>query len=103
MNTIAWSFSDFVRWLRTKCEALQRQGAVVELAIHESGRGSARLRIEHGKRLSELTVWDDGFAHMAVVDLLSGGFVFERDGVSLANLPVDSGLKEFLDHALTEG
>jgi len=97
MSNATWSFADFVRWLRTKSEALKGSGATVEFDFHETSRASARLRVEHGKRLGELTVWDDGVAHMAVMDLPSGDFVFERDGVSLAEALPPSELQEFFD------
>jgi hypothetical protein len=98
MSNATWSFAYFVRWLRTKSESLRASGATVELDVHESHRASARLRVESGKRLGELTVWDDGSAHMAVIDLQSGDFVFERDGVSLAEAPSPpSALNEFFE------
>jgi hypothetical protein len=97
MSNASWSFADFVRWLRTKSEALRGLGATVDLDVHESPRASARLRVDRGKRLGELTVWDDGAAHMAVIDLQSGDFVFERDGVSLAQTPPPGWLNEFFE------
>ncbi len=97
MSNVTWSFADFARWLRTKSEALKGTGAIVEFDLQETPRASARLRVEHGKRLGELTVWDDGAAHMAVMDLPSGDFVFERDGVSLAEAPSLSVLEEFFE------
>ena len=101
MSSITWSFADFVRWLRTKSEALTGSGAIVEFEVHETPRASARLRAEQGKRLGELTVWDDGSAHMAVIDVQSGDFVFERDGVSLVEAPFPSALSEFFEQLET--
>ena len=95
MNNVPWSFSDFVRWLRAKSEILRRSGSTIEFQVNETSRASVRLRVENGRQLGELTVWDDGAAHMAVLDLTSGGFVFERDGVSLAGASPSSELNEF--------
>ena len=97
MSNSTWSFAGFVQWLLTKSEALRESGATVELDVHQTPRASARLRIERGRRLAELTVWDDGAAHMAVIDLPSGDFIFERDGMSLAEASSSSGLKEFFE------
>ncbi len=98
MIDINWSFPDFVVWLRAKSEAFKGLNAVIEFDVQNAARASARLRVERGKRLGELTVWDDGAAHMAVLDLQSGDFVFERDGVSFAETPAERGLKEFFEH-----
>jgi hypothetical protein len=97
MNNVTWSFSDFVRWLRTKSETLRGLGATIDFHVNEAFRASVRLRVERGKQLGELTVWEDGAAHMAVLDLASGDFVFERDGVSLAEASSSSELKEFFE------
>jgi hypothetical protein len=97
MSNVNWSFLDFVQWVRAQGEALERLGAGVELHVQESGRPSVRLRVERGKCLGELTVWGDGTAHMAIVDIQSGEFVFERDGVSVDGSAIESGLKEFFD------
>jgi len=53
--------------------------------------------VERNLRLGELTVWEDGAAHMVVLDLHSGVIVFERDGVSLASAPPEVTLKDFFD------
>lgn len=95
MNNASWSFADFVRWLRTKSENLREVGATIEFQINETPRASARLKVERGRQLGELTVWEDGVAHMAVLDLGSGDFVFERDGVLLAGAISSSELEEF--------
>lgn len=95
MSSADWSFVEFAGWLRTKSELLSAEGAVIGFEHVETGRASVRLRIENGMRLGELTVWDDGCAHMAVVDLGSNDFIYERDGVCLAKAPIEEGLGEF--------
>jgi hypothetical protein len=97
MNNEHWSFSDFVRWLRAKSETLRGLGATVEFQINDTARASVRLRIEHGQNLGELIAWDDGAAQMSVLDLASGDFVFERDGVSLSGAASSSELNEFFE------
>jgi len=90
-----WSFDDFVRRLQVEAEALERKGASVELEVRSDMRSSARLRAELGSWLGELTAWHDGAAHMAVLDLGSGEFVFECDGVSLADEASEVILRRF--------
>ena len=97
MSNITWSFADFIQGLRAKSGTLRAAGATVEFDVHETPRASARLRVERGMRLGELTVWEDGSAHMAVINLSSGDFVFERDGVSLVEAASPSGLEEFFE------
>jgi hypothetical protein len=95
MTQTTWSFSKFAEWLRARVDLLREAGSVAELEIQRAPRASVRCRVERGTRLGELTVWDDGSAHMAVVDLASGEFVFERDGVSVAGGSSEHGLAEF--------
>lgn len=95
MTEHRWSFDEFVQQLRTECEVLERQGASVELEVRSDKRSSARLRAEQGSWLGELTAWDDGAAHVAVLDLRSGDFVFEQDGISLADESSEVALTEF--------
>lgn len=97
MSSVNWSFSDFVVWLRVKCEEIKELNSVIHLDVQNTARASVRLRIERGMRLGELTVWDDGTAHMAVLDLQSGDFVFERDGVSLSDTSAETGLRSFFE------
>lgn len=95
MTQTTWSFSEFTEWLRARVDLIGQPGAVAELESRRAPRASVRCRVESGTRLGELTVWDDGSAHMAVVDLGSGEFVFERDGVSVAGGGSEHGLAEF--------
>jgi hypothetical protein len=95
MTGTKWSFDEFVDVLRRRSETLSGRGAAVELDVQSAARSSVRLRVECGKRLGELTVWGDGSAHMVVVDLGSGNYVYERDGVSLAEESVERALKGF--------
>jgi len=97
MTNVTWSFDNAVRWLREKSGTLEESGVIVELEVHDTGRGSARLRVERGWRLGELTVWSDGIAHMAVLDLPSGDFILERDGVPLTEAPFEAAFKDFFD------
>jgi hypothetical protein len=97
MSNPRWSYREFVRWLESEGDRLAALGAAVEFHVQRGRSPSVRLRVELGMRLSELTVWEDGSAHVAVVDLESGDFVFERDGISVAGLSSQSGLEEFFD------
>jgi hypothetical protein len=95
MSHIAWSFADCAEWLRVRSDAVRRSGASVVLDVQESSSGFARLRIERGLRIGELTVWGDGRAHVVILDLRVGDFVFERDGVSLVGPSPEPSLDEF--------
>ena len=97
MTEAKWPFSDVVRWLRTKSESLNTPGATVELDVQEVGRATIRLRIERGGLLGEVTIWGGGAAHMAIVNLQSGEFVFERDDVYIDDSTIDAEFREFFD------
>lgn len=96
MNRPMWSFVEFSKWLFERCSRLRERGSVVAFEVYPFGRASVRVRIEQQRHLGELTAWDDGSAHFAVVDIPSGDFELERDGVSLLAGPEDA-LKEFFD------
>jgi hypothetical protein len=83
MKTKQWSFNAFSVWLTSKAERLREEGFSVEVGQHEGERSSIRLRAENIVYLGELTVWDDGMAHAAVIRLDSGDFIYERDGLQL--------------------
>jgi hypothetical protein len=95
MSIVRWSFAEFIRWLRCESVLLKDEGFLVELQVSDATRPSARLRAEKKLLVGELTVWDDGATHVAVVDLRSGEFIFERDGLSLASIAPEEGLKPF--------
>ena len=101
MNMKQWSFAAFSDWLTSKAEALREKGFSVELQHHDAERSSIRLRAESTVRLGELTVWDDGMAHEAVLDLASGDFIHERDGFQLdGDWPVQLGA--FFEHTMSK-
>jgi hypothetical protein len=83
MNTQNWSFEEFSDWLTTISEALREGGFIVEIQLNDAPRSSIRLRAERGTRVGELTVWDDGMASEAVIDLQAGDFVHMHDGTQL--------------------
>lgn len=94
MSIANWSFAEAIAWLRTRGEGFSCSGASVELDVRPA---SVRLRVETRRRLGELTVWENGVAHMAVVELGSGAVVFERDGESLMGAPLEIALQGFFD------
>jgi hypothetical protein len=96
MNTKDWSFEKFSDWLKAKSENLREEGFVVELQPNDAPRSSIRLRAERETRVGELTVWDDGMASEAVIDLEVGDFVHMRDGTQL-NSEWENQLEEFFD------
>ena len=81
--TTPWAFDVFSAWLSNRAAALQDAGMSVEFQRQDGPRASVRLRAESLARIGELTVWSDGTAHEAVLDLSSGNFVYERDGTQL--------------------
>jgi hypothetical protein len=85
MKTQNWSFKEFSGWLTTKCDALREEGFIAELQRNDAPRSSIRLRAERGARVGELTVWDDGMASEAVIDLNAGDFVHMQDGTRLTS------------------
>lgn len=85
MSTAQWSFEMFTDWLTDKAHMLRERGYIVELQLNDHERSSIRLRVESNTRVGELTVWNDGMSHEAVVDLPSGDFIHERDGFQLAD------------------
>lgn len=96
MNTPNWSFENFYGWLTTKSETLREEGFIVELQRNDAPRSSIRLRAERGARVGELTVWDDGMASEAVIDLNAGDFVHMHDGARL-NGEWENQLEEFFE------
>jgi len=93
---------EFVGWLQAKSKVLERAGVVIELEVNSDIQPSVRLRAERDSSLAELTVWDDGTAHMAVVNLQSGDFVFEQDGMSLANNSWEIKLEGFFSYLTSD-
>jgi hypothetical protein len=85
VNIQNWSFEEFCGWLTTKCEVLREESFVIELQRNDAPRSSIRLRAERGTRVGELTVWDDGTASEAVIDLKVGDFVHMHDGIQLTS------------------
>lgn len=83
MSNEHWSFEKFTPWLYAKADALRRDGFSVDIQSNAISRRSIRLRAEKNSLAGELTVWDDGSAHEAVLDLKSGEFIHEKDGFSL--------------------
>ena len=84
MNADHWTFDAFATWLTAKSEILRAGGFTVELQRHDGPRASIRLKAERSPRVGELTVWDDGMASEAVIDLQVGDFVHMRDGTQLS-------------------
>lgn len=85
MNTQNWSFQKFSDWLTAKSEAFREDGFIIELQLNDAPRSSIRLRAEREARVGELTVWDDGMASEAVIDLQAGDFVYMHDGIQLSS------------------
>lgn len=102
MSHIAWSFADCTDWLRARSDAARRAGASVVLDIQPSPSGFARLRVERGARIGEITIWADGRAHVVILDLGVGDFVLERDGVSLIGASPEHSFDEFFAQLAAE-
>jgi hypothetical protein len=94
MSADNWTFDVFSNWLTRKSEVFRENGYIVELQRHDGPRSSIRLRAERSGRVGELTVWDDGMASEAVIDLKIGAFVHMRDGTILTHA-WDRQLEEF--------
>lgn len=98
MTVRRWSFDSFVQQMRSEGEALAHNRASVEIEVQQDMRPSVRLRVEHNGCLGELTAWEGGTAHVAVVDLRSGDFVLERDAVDLGDESSELTLRLFFNY-----
>jgi len=102
MSEEKWTFDIFVKWLTKKSDEFRADGFIVELQHHDGPRSSIRLKAERSARVGELTVWDDGMASEAVIDLQVGDFVHMRDGTQLSG-DWELQLAEFFDETAKGG
>jgi len=102
MSADNWTFDTFATWLTVKSEAFRADGFIIELQRHDGPRSSIRLKAERSARVGELTVWDDGMASEAVIDLQVGDFVHMRDGTQLSG-DWESQLAPFFDETTKGG
>jgi hypothetical protein len=93
--TATCSIHDIVGALRDVAASARWAGAIKELQEVSGPEASVRVRLERGRLIGELTAWGHGSAHLVILDLDTGDFVFERDGVSLQALGTGL-LQEFL-------